>query len=303
MLLDDLVGVIELLKKRITDHNVSLRGNEIRTRMALIDPLLTALGWKTSDPSVVMPEFDVGGDKPDYALLGSSGTPVAFIEAKHLGVNLENHKRQLFTYAVMQQVKYAGLTDGNRWDFFDVYGSDQHILAISLTELPAHEVALKLLLLWRPNLASARPVAANEPILVVPPQPDIVPPSPPEPTPIPDPSDNWVSLSTVDAGKGNSPPTRIRFPGREPLSIKFWWQVLVEIADGLAKDGKLTAAHCPITGLGFVDSSSVTYRRYKTISGGLYVNVNWNAENIVKHSRKLLTHFNVDPSTVALYFQ
>ena len=44
MLLDDLVGVIETLQGRIVTHGPSLRTSETRTRMALIDPLLNALG-------------------------------------------------------------------------------------------------------------------------------------------------------------------------------------------------------------------------------------------------------------------
>ena len=50
MLLDDLVGVIETLKERIAAHGAKPAENETRTRMALIDPLLQALGWDVSDP-------------------------------------------------------------------------------------------------------------------------------------------------------------------------------------------------------------------------------------------------------------
>ena len=73
MPLDDLVSVIETLQQRIRDHGESLRQNEIRTRAALIDPLLTALGWDVADPGLVMPEYDVSGRKADYALLSGNG--------------------------------------------------------------------------------------------------------------------------------------------------------------------------------------------------------------------------------------
>ena len=61
MLLEPLVSTIETIKARIATHGTALRENETRTRMALIDPLLQALGWDTSDPSLVLPEFDVSG--------------------------------------------------------------------------------------------------------------------------------------------------------------------------------------------------------------------------------------------------
>ena len=53
MLLDDLVGVIETLQQRMEKHRFVLQANETRTRMALIDPLLSALGWDTTDPGLV----------------------------------------------------------------------------------------------------------------------------------------------------------------------------------------------------------------------------------------------------------
>ena len=44
MTIDDLASVIETLQQRIRQHGPALRENEIRTRIALIDPLLRALG-------------------------------------------------------------------------------------------------------------------------------------------------------------------------------------------------------------------------------------------------------------------
>ncbi len=71
-----------------------MQDNETRTRMALIDPLLIALGWDTSDPALVIPEYASNG-RADYALLGSDGNPAAFIEAKRLGEGLKTHRMQM----------------------------------------------------------------------------------------------------------------------------------------------------------------------------------------------------------------
>ena len=276
MLLDDLVKVIETLKERIASHGPALQQNETRTRMALIDPLLQALGWDTSEPAVVRPEYSAGNGRADYALLG--------------------------------QVKYAGLTDGNRWilDNVSVFSGERRVLDISLSETPTHEAALKLLLLWRPNLASGQPVEANAPELVG------VRPLQHSTTTVAQETGqnnpgNWISLSNVAAGKGQQPPKAIRFSTGQVRNIPSWRQILVEVAEKLANDGTLTATHCPMKGLGFINSSpkgpsGVSFRSYKAISDGLYVNLNWNASNIVKHSRKLLSHFGVNPETVELQF-
>ena len=112
MLLDDLTGVIELLRERIQSHGEALRENETRTRMALVDPLLQALGWDVSDPAVVTPEFKVSGGWADYALLRSDGPPAATVEAKKLGEPLASHQMQMLNYANASGIDFAALTDG-----------------------------------------------------------------------------------------------------------------------------------------------------------------------------------------------
>ena len=51
-MLDDLVEVIELLRERIRAHGGSLRENETRTRMALIDPAATSFGMEYIRPEI-----------------------------------------------------------------------------------------------------------------------------------------------------------------------------------------------------------------------------------------------------------
>ena len=168
--LDDLVARIELLQARIRSHKDVLRENETRTRMALIDPLMHALGWDVSDPGVVRPEYKVSGGWADYALLRPDGLPAATVEAKKLGDSLASHRMQMLNYANAAGIDYAGLTDGDHWELYNVFKpvplEGKRILEVSITDDPAHESALKLLLLWRPNLESGQPVRARAPILV-----------------------------------------------------------------------------------------------------------------------------------------
>ena len=245
MLLDDLVEVIEKLKERITAHGPSLRASETRTRMALIDPLLGALGWDVTDPEMVTPEYSVGNGRADYALLSKDMTPVAFIEAKHLGEPLERpqHEDQLFTYALRQQVKFAALTDGNRWLLDDVSvfsGGERRLLQISIANMPTHESALKLLLLWRANLATGQPVAANEPVLATQEQvvetevtsfpitqsapsealPPPISPTSTIPTSIIPVCGKWQPINTVSPGKREKSPTGIHLVKANPVLLK-----------------------------------------------------------------------------------
>ncbi len=166
-MLDDLVDVINTLKERIRNHRTDLAANETRTRMALVDPLLTALGWDTSDPALVTPEYPVSSGKADYGLRNAGPTPSAFVEAKRLDEGLESHREQMTRYSNMAGVKYAILTNGDRWEVYEIFRQasldERRILSISILSDPVHESALRLLLLWRPNLETGAAIQANEP--------------------------------------------------------------------------------------------------------------------------------------------
>ena len=165
MLLEDLVGVIESLRERIRSHDAVLRENETRTRMALIDPLLQALGWDVSDPEVVTPEYKVSDGWADYALLRSDGQPAATVEAKKMGEPLDSHRMQMLNYSNAWGVEYAGLTRqplGIQSIRAGQVGK-RRILDISIAE---RKSALKLLLLWPPNLNPQRADCVDPPIPV-----------------------------------------------------------------------------------------------------------------------------------------
>ena len=217
MLLDELVDVIETLKKRIQEHEKALRPYETRTRVALIDPLLTTLGWDVSDPALVTPEYNAGNGRADYALMGTNGHPAALIEAKHLSEPLEtsNHQEQVFTYSLVQQVKYAGLTDGDRWilDDVSVFSGDRRILDVSIANMTAHEAALRMLLLWRPNLGSGKPIPGSASIFEEPANnpaqsiQETTTASVLSPVTMVEPG--WVSLAAFSPPSGGIPPTLI----------------------------------------------------------------------------------------------
>ena len=107
------------------------------TRSTFIDPVITALGWDTSDPRECHPEYRrVGGDeaagRADYALFGTpdldaigNGTmaPDVIIEVKGLPVALEEHVEQLRHHveAVPEMRKgVAVLTNGGVWWLYDL---------------------------------------------------------------------------------------------------------------------------------------------------------------------------------------
>ena len=315
MLLDDLVKVIETLKERIATHGPSLRENETRTRMALIDPLLQALGWDVSDPAMVTPEYSVGASRADYALLTPTGNPSALVEAKKLDESLAAHRMQMLNYANISGIPHAGLTDGNHWEMYTVFDQapieQRRILDVSIANIPTHEAALKLLLLWRPNLASGRPVAANAPVFGLAARqisdiPDLLETTQDSSTA----TGNWVSLGEFRPDRGQNPPTAIRFSRGEAHPIARWQDVVVKVLENLIEYSRFTALDCPwrvgawtrVNTTPF-DASGRNFNLPEKVAEGFYVETSGNRYHLIDRSRNLWKAFGNGTESVELRFE
>ena len=315
MLLDDLVQVIETVQRRIREHGDSLRQYEVRTRVALIDPLLTTLGWNVSDPSLVIPEYNVRGRRADYALLSAPNQPAATIEAKKLDEPLDLHQIQMLNYSNAAGINYAGLTDGNLWELYDVFErgdlEKRRILEVNLYRDTAFQSALKLLLLWRPNMASGQPVSANMPILdSASSNVDKLEPVAEEPSLEPVlPGEGWTSLADFNFVSGQKAPVRVRFPNGDERELGRWNKVLLESAEYLVRIDRLTPQVCPVpiprsprysVHWEAVHSDGKGFTVSRRLSNDLYCEVNVSGSSAVIYAKSLLLHCGQDLATTWL---
>ena len=167
-MLDDLVQAIETLKQRIREHGPYVGAYESRTRVSLIDPMLSALGWDVANPALVQIEPRTTNGWADYALLGSNGRPVIFVEAKKLA-DRDSHVQQAVGYAVSENmgganVPYCACTNGDNWEVFDVF-SQKPVLKVSISTEDAAKCALQFLGLWRRSLSDGSFAPAVEPVV------------------------------------------------------------------------------------------------------------------------------------------
>ena len=332
MLLDELVAAIDNVKSRIELHQSSLRQSEALTRYSLIDPLLRALGWDTADPALVTPEYDVGGKRADYALLEGNQV-VVFLEAKRLDENLAGHRSQVAAYASELGIKYPALTNGSEWEVYDnsklVPIDQRRILTVSIANSPTAATALQLLLLWRPNLASGQPVAANEPIVAalegatpvkavretqppVPSTPSVRPNSVPNYQPNPSSSTvtlDWERLSDLVVNTGDLHPTAIRFPAGEEYSVQRWYDLVHHTAAWLWSKRLLTDSNIPVASSKrryIVNTQDMHPRgnpfNHPVSIGGtpLILESNISSKASASNAKTLLNHCGQDPSSVLL---
>ena len=316
MLPSGLVGSIDTLRERIARHRPALSQSEALTRYALIDPLLRELGWDTANPDLVTPEYSVNGKRADYALL-ESGNVVVFLEAKRLEENLSNHRSQVVAYASELGIRYPALTNGNDWEVYDnsqlVPIDQRRILAVSLTGAPPAVNALQLLLLWRPNLSSGEPVAANPP-LVVPAEVDsgVVVPVSAQPaviTPVEPPiaGSEWIPLTSVPDPNGKPAPSEIRLPSGEERQLSAWNHIVFEVAEYLVKAGRLTAELCPIQVSGGtryivhstdIHSNGKPFDLPRRLPNALFCEMGFSGVTVLNNAKALLQRCDVDTASV-----
>jgi predicted type IV restriction endonuclease len=122
---DAVSGLVADLRTRIGGYrDRRVRLTESDTIRVLVLPVLEALGWDLQDVEEVRSEYrHANADNPvDYALF-LHGTPALFVEAKALGVSLDDRKPLLQTlnYANAAGVDWCVLTNGAEWRIYKVH--------------------------------------------------------------------------------------------------------------------------------------------------------------------------------------
>ena len=98
---------------------------EAGTRTSLVEPFIRALGYDTSDPTEVVPEFGANVKVPgvnqdkhvDYAIM-KDGKPIILIEVKQHGTDPNKGYSQLFGYFTPVDARIAIATNGVIYRFY-----------------------------------------------------------------------------------------------------------------------------------------------------------------------------------------
>ena len=322
MPLENLVSTIEALKKRINTHRSDLAAIEARTRAALIDPVLTALGWDTSDPGLVMVEQRLRGGKADYALLKPDGNPISIVEAKALGSQLDKVTDQLINYAFAEGIPYAVSTDGDWWQVYDLTKpstqiDNRLILQVSISNDAVHECAIRLLLLWYPNLVSGTPVEAEIPMASHTTNDQdsndmITPDVNTEETQSSFVNSGWISLENCDPPEKTPGPLKVRFPDNSECGVarKSWQGLFKETVKWLWCNQLLSNSNIPVIHSDdypndFILNTLPEYRHVTPIrypgtidTTPLYYNSNRGMGFYIHCTKRVLEHCNQNPSEV-----
>ena len=308
-------------------HQGTQRGHpslEVQTRTTLIDPMLQALGWDVSDPSLVTIEPKTDDGWADYALLDDRGKTVIFVEAKRLA-DKNVHIKQTVKYAVAEnypkknevKVNYCALTNGDLWELYDLKAQET-VLETSIVSDETAKCALQLLGLWRRSMADADRVhsKAVQPVVSIEPTPDPVPPTRPPastapPAPVPP---GWTALNGNFEPKGSPAPRSMRLPDGSEAITKSWQGVIIQTSVWLHRTGRLTSengqllswesAHAKanryILSRDGKHPDSTEFRQRYIVGDKVIVALGLSAQEVIRRSIRLLKYCGQDPSRVLL---
>ena len=317
MWLDNLNELVGKLKERIEQHKDVLRGNETATRYALIDPLLTALGWDLSDPGQVRTEYNPDGDRrrSDYTMFtgGDKKKPQLVIEAKKLGTPISVEIiDQTITYCIREGIPHFVVTNGDDWEVYPTFReghtriTEKRIVDFKLTDT-AETTVMNMLTLWRGNFESGSPV-----VPVTPDRPASQQTENPAPQPAPEESPSSVQrpnrvmpLDKFNPNKGDHPPAALLFPGGTEKEITNWYEFQTLVVEWLVDTDRLTATDCPVEGPkgGYLVSASPFHRNNKRFRAKKQVSDVWieaakDGPNHVRTAKKILEARKIDCSDV-----
>lgn len=112
--------ILTHIRSRLSQNRKLYVQSEAAVRDQLIAPVLKELGWDTTNPDRVRPEYTVGKNRVDWALF-KGDRPVLFIEAKTVTTLDEASTVQLGNYCYQESVEFGVITNGKIWRFLKTY--------------------------------------------------------------------------------------------------------------------------------------------------------------------------------------
>ncbi len=281
------VEVLEKIRISATQYQSKLDKNEAATRAVLIDPVLQALGWDTTNLNMVEFERTYNETRVDYALYDALGNVKIIVEAKALGVNLQDARLafKLFAYAFNFKIRNIVMTNGITWQLFSsVEPGNVEPITLDLNKNSLDEVGFNLI-----QAMDAARYWKTETIVSHKPE------SPSQAPPVPGDS-GFVGLQKIEfTTSGATPPKQLKLPDGSIIQIRYWRDILSEsckfvlnnnqnieipYADKAGKKNKLFSWDKPIGSGAF----EVIQYRGKT----LYLFLNYSAENCVENAKHVL---------------
>jgi len=340
--MNDLNEVLAQIVERITKFRSLYEQNEMAVRNQIINPILKSLGWNPENPEEVQPNVSTEEGIPDYSLVKNGKKILFVEAKKlGVDIEQREVIRQLAKYSFSEGTKYGVLTNGAVWVLIRSFEEGTTLTErivwktdLENEELPA--VLRKITTISKTNIEHIELLVKKVQILdeicqslldepekmikgLMPVVKSIISQDYPdyqfEDTEIEDllkervkeiisgPSEEETSFPTPI---GSIPwrdesPRKMKLKG-EVFELRNSFEILVNTANWLIKNGKLKTSDCPVSiGRGkrclinrqakHPDRSD--FRAPKQLSNGLFIETHIGAKGGIDYTRRLLEKFGV----------
>lgn len=334
----DLKETIEIVLERIRTYRNLYEKSEESVRYQTINPTLKALGWNPENPEEVQPNISTEEGVPDYLLL-KNNKKVLFIEAKKLSVDVEQKEivRKLGQYCFGEGMPYGVLSNGATWILFrafqegttmaerivwkvdlesdDITASLRRLDTISKGNIENIEILIKKLQIldeiWQSLLEEPKELIIG----LIPVFERLIQEGYPDYEFTPLEIEDFIKervrelilppTETGNKGATDSEvwerrerPGKMKI-GREVFEIRKSYEVLVNTANWLIKQGKLKPTDCPV-GTGYrrnlvnrdpKHKYGEIFRAPKKLSNGLWIEVHYSTASCINNARRLLEKY------------
>jgi len=346
--LSELEETIALVRDKIRKFRDIYSGSEEAVRYQIVNPVLRALGWNFEDPEFVMPNVTTEEGAPDYTLLKNGKQVMFVeAKNLSTDIESKLVVQQLAKYCFGRGVKYGLLTNGAQWTLFWAFKEDttmpeRAIWKVDVENEDIHSVARHLDTIARDNVEKIEYLMKKFQSLedtwkaLVDQPKDIVigifpvfkrrveeahPEQHMEDHDIEDfiaerlealisPNEEPAISPADQSGSDTILPRQLRRMtiGGATFDVKNSYDILVNTAEWLIKQGKLKRADCPVV-IGPKRNLVNTEPKHRygdpftaavKLSNGLYLEKNYSTAGCITNSRKLLEKFGFEANLLVV---
>ncbi len=348
--MNNLNEVLPLILEKIKKYRSLYERNEQAVRDQIVNPILRSLGWDPENPEEVQPNISTEEGIPDYSLIKDGKIILFLEAKKlGMDIEQREVIRQLAKYSFNEGTKYGVLTNGAIWVLIRSFKegtpvSERIVWKTDLEneELPA--VIRKLTTISKTNIEHLEVLVKKVQILdeiwqslleepkemikgLIPVVKSIITQGYSEYQFEDKEIEDFLRERIKKIISGQSEEGALPDTSMEPISlrsegprkmklkdeffeIRNLYEILVNTANWLIKNGKLKPSDCPVV----VGQRSKRYlinkepkhkdgnnfRAHKKLSNGLYIETHYNTASCINYARRLLEKFGFSPDILSI---
>jgi len=347
--MNNLNEVLAQIVEKIKMYRSLYEQNEMAVRDQIVNPILRNLGWNPENPAEVQPNVRIEEGVPDYSLIKDGKKILFVeVKKLSVDIEQREVIRQLAKYSFSEGTTYGVLTNGALWILFKsfeegktlteriVWKTDleneglptviRKIMTISKTNIEHIEILVKKVQIldeiWQSLLDDPEEMIRG----LIPVVKSLINQGYPDyqfdDTEIEDLLKERVKeiILSPSEGENESEMTEEPIPWRvenlrkmklksDVFELRYSFEILVNTANWLIKNGKIRPSDCPI-GIGRSKRYLINkepkhkygddFRAPKKLSNGLWIETNYSTASCINYSKRLLEKYGVSSNILII---